>query len=157
MVRAYSGDLQLIKREDYDGQGSVTNPHKLGDSLFTFTLTFEETDTVPLFVVSEVWQNDALAQRTFYFVNFEPVKGSLFTLPRTELAFEARGNDVIVRNTGSLPAVAVDVSRPGHLDTFTVSDNYFWLDAGEAATVEVSEVDGLVVSAWNAEAVGAAD
>ena len=99
VVRAYSGDLQLIKREDYDGQGSVTNPHKLGD----FTLTFEETDSVPLFVVSEVWQNDALAQRTFYFVNFEPVKGSLFTLPRTELAFEARGNDVIVRNTGSLP------------------------------------------------------
>ena len=146
-VRAFSGDLQLIKREDYDGEGSVTDPHKLGD----FTLTFEETDTVPLFVVSEVWQDGALADRTFYFVNFEPVKGSLFALPKTELAFEARGHKVSVRNTGSLPAVAVDVSRPGHLDTFTVSDNYFWLDAGEAATVEVSEFDGLAVSAWNAQ------
>ena len=129
------------------GHGAVANPHKLGD----FALTFEETDTVPLFCgVRGVWSEGALAQRTFYFVNFEPVKGSLFTLPGTELAFEARGSDVIVRNTGSLPAVAVEVSRPGRLDTFTVSDNYFWLDAGETATVGVSEVDGLVVSAWNA-------
>ena len=149
-ARAYSGDLQLIKREDYAGQGGIANPHKLSE----FTLTFEETDTVPLFVVSEVWSDGALAQRSFYFVNFEPVKGSLFTLPKTTLAFEARGNDIIVRNTGSLPAVAVDVSRPGYLDTFTVSDNYFWLDAGETVTVEVSDVDGLVVSAWNAPAVG---
>lgn len=146
-VRAYSGDLQLIKREDFAGQGSVTNPHKLGE----FTLTFEETDSVPLFVVSEVWQDGALAHRTFYFLNFEPVKGSLFQLPKTTLAFDVRGNKVSVSNIGDLPAAAVDVSRPGHLDTFTVSDNYFWLDAGETASVEVSEVDGLTVSAWNAD------
>ena len=147
VVRAFNGDLQLIKREQYSGQGSVTNPHKLGD----FTLTFEETDTVPLFVVSEVWQDGALADRTFYFVNYEPVKGSLFKLPKTSLEFEVRGDSVIVANTGELPAAAVDVSRPGHLDSFTVSDNFFWLDAGERATVEVSEVEGLVVSAWNAD------
>jgi len=146
-ARAYGGDLQLIKRQDFAGRGSVTNPHKLGE----FTLAFEETDTVPLFVVSEVWSDGALAQRTFYFVNFEPVKGSLFQLPSTTLTLEARGNNVVVNNVGELPAAAVDVSRPGHLDTFTVSDNYFWLDAGETATVEVSDMDGLVVSAWNAE------
>ena len=152
VARAYNGDLQLIKREQYDGQGSVANPRKLGD----FTLTFEETDTVPLFVVSEVWQDGALAHRTFYFLNYEPVKGSLFTLPRATLAFETRGDNVAVHNSGALPAVAVDVARPGHLDSFTVSDNYFWLDAGETATVEVNDVDGLVVGAWNAEAVEAA-
>ena len=152
-VRAYSGDLQPIKRENYEGQGGVTNPQKLGE----FTLTFEETDTVPLFVVSEVWKDGALVDRSFYFVNFEPVKGSLFNLPRTALDFEVRGQDVIVSNSGDLPAAAVDVSRPGHLDSFTVADNYFWLEAGESASVEVSDADGLVVSAWNAEAVRAAD
>lgn len=151
-ARAYNGALQLIKREDYAGQGSVGSPRQLGE----FTLTFEETDTVPLFIVAEVWRDSALADRSFYFVNFEPVKGSLFTIPRTELAFEAQGNRALVSNIGGLPAAAVDVSRPSHLDTFTVSDNYFWLDAGETATVEVSETDGLVVSAWNADAVGAA-
>lgn len=145
IVRAYGGDLKLIKREAYGGSGSVTSPHKLGD----FTLTFEETDTVPLLIVSEVAADGALADRSFYFVNYEPVKGSLFNLPATELAFEARGQNIIVSNTGAAPAVAVDVARPGHLDTFTVSDNYFWLDAGETATVEVSEIDGLVISAWN--------
>lgn len=146
VVRAYNGGLQLIKREDFSGQGRVANPHKLGE----FALAFEETDTVPLFVVSEVRVDGELADRTFYFVNYEPVKGSLFSLPRTTLDFELRGESVIVSNTGGLPAVAVDVSRPGHLDSFTVSDNYFWLDAGESVTVEVSEVDGLTVSAWNA-------
>ncbi len=151
-ARAYSGELQLIKREDFAGEGSVTNPHKLGE----FTLTFEETNTVPLFVVTEVWRAGELAQRSFYFVNFEPVKGSLFTLPNTRLAFELRGNSVIVRNTGNLPAAAVDVSRPGFLDSFTVSDNYFWLEAGESRTLEVSETEGLVVSAWNAPAVKSA-
>ncbi len=145
-VRAYDGDLRLIKREEFSGQGRVTNPHKLGE----FALTFEESDTVPLFVVSEVWRDGALADRTFYFVNYEPVKGSLFSLPKTRLAFKAQGRTVRVHNTGSLPAVAVDVSRPGHLDSFAVADNCFWLDAGESVTVEVSDVDGLTVGAWNA-------
>jgi len=145
-TRAYNGDLQLIKGAEYAGCGRINSPLKLGD----FTLTFEETDTVPLFVVSEVRKDGELADRTFYFVNFEPVKGSLFQLPRTELAFEFQGNRAAVSNIGALPAAAVDVSRPGRRDSFTVSDNYFWLEAGETMTVEVSDIDELVVSAWNA-------
>lgn len=53
-------------------------------------------------------------------------------------------------NTGKVPAVAVNVARPGRLDTFTVSDNYFWLDAGAARTVEVSATEGVAVGGWNA-------
>jgi len=79
------------------------------------------------------------------------VKGCLLTLPRTTLVWKADGNRVTVTNTGKLPAVAVNVARPGRLDTFRVSDNYFWLDAGESRTVEVSEADGLVAEAWNAD------
>ena len=54
-----------------------------------------------------------------------------------------------LKNTGTLPAVGVSVDRPGHLDTFTAEDNYFWLDAGEVKTVRVSDVDSLVLNGWN--------
>ena len=145
VIRAYDGQLQLIKSQRFEGQGRVNSPHALGN----FSLSYEETDTVPLFVVAEVWKDDVLADRTFYFVNFEAVKGSLFALPQTALTLEAQGNRVVVANTGTLPAVAVNVSRPGHLDTFEVSDNYFWLDADESMTVEVNSASGLKVGAWN--------
>jgi len=58
---------------------------------------------------------------------------------------------VVVENTGKLPAIGVNAGRPGHLDTFTADDNYFWLDAGESKTVKVSNPDGVVVSGWNME------
>ncbi|MCY4537067.1 MAG: beta-mannosidase [Chloroflexi bacterium] len=148
LIRAYDGELQLIKSTSFAGRDRVTSPHALGE----FSLSYEQTDTVPLFVVAEVWKDDALADRTFYFVNYEPVKGSLFKLPQSDLRLEADGREAIVSNTGSLPAVAVHVSRPGHLDTFEVSDNYFWLDAGESATLEVNSAKGLTVGAWNARA-----
>lgn len=145
-VRAYDGQLKEIKRASFDGKGSVKAPVMVGQML----LTFEETDTVPLLVVAEVIKDGVLAHRTFYWVNYEHVKGCLFTLPRTTLVWKADGNRVTVTNTGNLPAVAVNVARPGRLDTFRVSDNYFWLDAGESKTVEVSDSQGLTVSAWNA-------
>lgn len=148
LIRAYDGELQLIKSTSFAGRDRVTSPHALGE----FSLSYEQTDTVPLFVVAEVWKDDALADRTFYFVNYEPVKGSLFKLPQSDLRLEADGREAVVSNTGSLPAAAVHVSRPGHLDTFEVSDNYFWLDAGESATLEVNSAKGLTVGAWNARA-----
>jgi len=148
LVRAYDGGLQLIKSADFEGRGGVASPHALGD----FSLSYAQTDTVPLFVVAEVWKEGALADRTFYFVNYEADKGSLFNLPRSALRLEVDGSKAVVSNTGSLPAVAVHVSRPGHLDIFEVSDNYFWLDAGESATLEVNSAEGLTVGAWNASA-----
>ena len=56
----------------------------------------------------------------------------------------------VVTNTGKLPAVGVNVGREGHLDTFTASENYLWLDAGEQRTIRVNTLDGLSVGAWNA-------
>ncbi len=148
LIRAYDGGLQLIKSAGFEGRGSVTSPHALGD----FSLSYAQTDTVPLFVVAEVWKDKSLADRTFYFVNYEAIKGSLFNLPQSALSLEVDGSEAVVTNTGSLPAVAVHVSRPGHLDTFEVSDNYFWLDVGESATLEVNSASGLTVGAWNVSA-----
>lgn len=112
-------------------------------------LDYEETNSSPLFIISEVIVDGELADRTFYFLNFEYIKGSLFTLPETSLTWEVNGNKVSVTNTGNLPAVAVSIEQPGNLDTFTVSDSFFWLEAGETKTVEVNANDGLVVKAWN--------
>ena len=58
---------------------------------------------------------------------------------------------ITVKNTGRYPAVAVNVSCPGHLDTFRISDNYFWLDAGESKTVTANPVSGLTADSWNSD------
>jgi len=145
VVRAVDGQLREIKRQEYKGQGSINAPFRLG----TFALTWQETDTTPLFFIVEVQVRGRIADRTFYWLNFELAKGCLFNRPRTKLALSARGNRVTVVNTGRAPALAVNVARSGHLDTFTVSDNYFWLDPGERRVVEVNDARGLSVSAWN--------
>ena len=145
-VRAYDGNLKEIDGATFAGNGSIGSPRHLGE----FSLNAQQTDTVPLFVVAEARMNEAVADRAFYFMNYEARKGSLFDLPQTTLVLSSRDKNVAVTNKGDLPAVAVNVSRPGHLDTFEVSDNYFWLDAGESVTVDVNDVSGLCVSAWNA-------
>lgn len=144
----YDSGLQEVKRVEFEGEGSIKALLSLG----TLSLEFEETDSTPLLIVVQVVKDGLVADRTFYFTNFEAEKGCLFTLPQTELEMSVKGNTVTVKNVGELPAVAVTVARPGHLDTFTVSDNYFWLGAGETWMVEVDATDGLTVSAWNAKA-----
>lgn len=56
-----------------------------------------------------------LADRTFCFANFEALKDCLFRLPRTELSLEAKEGPLVVSNRGKVPAVAINVSRPGHV------------------------------------------
>jgi beta-mannosidase len=145
VVRAYGPDLQEIKRTEFSGAGTIESPLRLGE----FSLSFKETDATPLLIVAEVIEDGEVADRTFYWTNYECEKGCLFTLPQTTLQMAVEGNKVTVGNTGDLPAVAVNVAQPGHLDTFTVSDSYFWLDAGEEWTMEVNDADGLTVGAWN--------
>lgn len=147
LVRAFAGNLEEIKRQEYSGEGSIDAPHRLGD----FALDQAQTADTPLLLAAEVHKNGSVADRTFYIANFEARKGCLFALPRTSLTLEAKGRVAKVRNTGRVPAVAVSVERPGHLDTFTVSDAFFWLDPGEEKTLDVSEDDGLTISAWNME------
>ena len=146
-VRAFDGKLKLIKAESFNGTGSIQSPRKLG----TFDLTERQTDTTPLLVVTEVMKSNQIVDRTFYFVNYEPVKDCLLTLPRTQLKMTISDKKVIVTNTGKVLAVGVHVDRPGHADTFRADDNYFWLDVGESKTITVNDAGGLAVGAWNAD------
>ena len=147
-VRAYDSALLEIKRIAYEGTGDIQSPLYLGQ----FTLDYTQTDSAPLLFVSEVHLDGQLADRTFYWVNHEFEKGCLFRLPRTTLSLTPvkKNGAVVVTNTGTLPAVGVNVGRPGHLDSFTASENYLWLDAGERRAIRVNTLDGLSVGAWNA-------
>ena len=145
VVRAYDRKLNEIKRTVFDGSGSIERVLQLGE----FKLTKEQTNTNPLLIVVEVIKNGKLADRTFYWANYVASKGCLFKLPETKLKISVKGKKVTVKNYGSKPAAAVNISCPGHLDTFRISDNYFWLDSEESKTVKANQVDELNVSSWN--------
>jgi beta-mannosidase len=144
-VRAYSEQLQLIKATAFAGNGSEGTVRHLGQ----FMLTADESHSTPLLIVAEVICGCVLVDRTFYWLNFEGRKDCLFELPPTTLALETAPGVAMVRNTGSVPALAVMLERHGHLDTFRASDNCFWLEAGESKQVAVNQVGDLVVNAWN--------
>ena len=145
-IRAYDSALKLIKLSHYSGSGSPEASTRLGE----FTLAPEQTRTAPLLVVTDVLRDSELGQRNYYFINFSIVSDCLFNLPRTQIAMETGHGEIIVRNKGELPAVGVNVSRPGHQDMFTASESYFWLDPGESRSIAVDTIDGAAVEAWNA-------
>jgi beta-mannosidase len=149
-IRAYGADLKQIKQSQYHGEGSIGKVARLGE----FTLTAEQSKTSPLLVTADVLQKGVLAKRNYYFTNFETDKDCLFDLPRTKLAMQIRKGKVVVKNEGTLPAVGVEISLPGHLEELSVENNYFWLEPGETKTVSVNMTEGLSVKAWNAETVG---
>jgi beta-mannosidase len=144
-IRAFNGQLRLIKGMTFEGGGHVGTVCKLGE----FELSAKETNTAPLLIVAEVIKNGVLCDRTFYYANYEAVKDCMFKLPETTLSLRIDGSHAIITNTGKLPAVGASVLRHGHLDTFTADDNYFGLDAGESKAVRVSDTQGLSAEAWN--------
>lgn len=144
-VTAFGKTLKPIKSVSFKGYGSIDAPLSLGQ----LSLNYLETDTCPLFLTSEVFLSGATASKTFYWYNFENEKGCMFDLPKTELSFKTQDGSVTVRNTGALPAVAVEIARPGHAHEFTVSDNFFWLNPGEEQTVTANSTKDLTITAWN--------
>jgi len=148
IVRAYNSDLQKVEDNEFTGSGAVGQVIKLG----TFNLTADQTQTIPLLIVTEVRQNDELKDRTFYWINYTGVQGCLFDLPRTQLSLMTEGtNSLIVSNTGNKPALAVHFVCPSISDTFTPADSFFWLDAGEQRKIAVNQTDGVLVTAWNSD------
>jgi hypothetical protein len=104
-----------------------------------------------LLIVAEVYAGGRLMDRTFYWTDYEAERGCLFRLPATTLSLHVQGHMAIVRNTGASPAVAVELVQPGHLDSFTANDNFFWLEPGEEKVVATSSAQGLSLHAWNVQ------
>lgn len=147
-VRMFGGDLQLIRQWEFKGEGTGAPVDRIGD----LNVPFRETETVPLFFVTELEVDGKGVFHTFYFLNYETKRGCLFELPRTKLTLTVRGNKVTMANTGDVPAVGACVERPGHADSFWASENWLWLDPGAKRVIEVSETDGLAATALNAQA-----
>lgn len=144
-VRAFDKNLVEIKKMNFEGIKCYQQVNKLGE----FSITKQQARTFPLLIVSETKVGETLKFKTFYFLNFEKGKGCLFELPQTTLSIEMQDKKVKVKNTGLLPAVGVNIQCPGKADSFTVSDNFFWLDPGEIHVIDVNITDHLVVDAWN--------
>ncbi len=134
-VTAYGEDLQVVKSQTFDGKGVKATSHKVGD----FALTAAETAHTPLVITVDLSVNGQYVNRTYAYLNFESDPGCLFYLPRTNLSYSVSGNTLTIRNTGTKPAVGVEVLAPATSDTFVTEDNFFWLDPGETVTLSVSD------------------
>ncbi len=152
-VCAYGSDLQFLGQGMRTGGiGSPGTVHRLQN----FHLSLDQTWNCPLFIVAEIDVSGyGVVERVFYWLNYAAIQGCLFNLPRTQLAIEAIDAEaVLVSNIGDLPAVAVHFDCPDISHRFSCSDSYFWLEPGEQRQVTVSQVEGIGVSAWNADVVG---
>ncbi|MCY3833387.1 MAG: beta-mannosidase [Chloroflexi bacterium] len=149
-VRAFDGDLALLKCSEYNGSGDQGVVKRLGD----FALDADQTWSQPLFLVTELRTGAGLQSRVFYWLNYTALQGCLFNRPATRLAITADGDAALrIRNAGALPAVGVHFHCPAVSDRFICDDSYFWLDAGEERRVAVSQLEDVGVAAWNAEYV----
>ena len=146
IARAFDNQLDEVARVEFSGTGAIDHVRRLGE----FKLTEEQTNSSPLLIVCELKVGEQLADRTFYWLNYTAVQGSLLSLPKTTLKMEAIGNDVLkITNTGEKPAVAVQFNCPEISHQFTAQDSVLWLDAGESRAVKVNQTDGVGVTAWN--------
>lgn len=149
-VRAFGSDLTLLKREVFQGSDNQSQVAPLGE----LALDTDQTWNCPLFITADIATDSGLRDSVFYWLNYAAIQGSLFDRPQTRLAIRADGADAVtIRNIGEKPAVGVHFDCPAISHHFSCADSYFWLDAGEERRVAVSQVEGLGVAAWNAEAV----
>ncbi len=134
-VTAYDEGLSVVKTQTYDGKGAKGTVVCVGD----FSLTAAETDHTPLTLVFDLTVNGKFYNRTYAYCNFEYDPGCLFYLPRTTLSYTVSGNTCTVKNTGTKPAVGVQIQVPATSDTTTLGDNYLWLEPGETVDIPVSD------------------
>ncbi len=138
-VTAYDEGLDIVKTETYSGTGAKGTVAHVGD----FVLTAAETDHTPLTLVFDLAVNGNFYNRTYAYCNFEFDAGCLFYLPRTTLSYTVSGNICTVKNTGTKPAVGVQIEVPATSDKTTLGDNYFWLEPGETVEIPVSDGDAV--------------
>ena len=147
-VSAFDSELKLIKRETFQGSGEQGNVLRLGE----LALDTDQTWSCPLFITADISTDSGLQDSVFYWLNYAAIQGSLFNRPAAQLAIRADGERAVaISNIGDVPAVGVHFDCPAISHHFSCVDSYFWLDAGEERRIEISQLEGVGVAAWNAE------
>ncbi len=145
-VKVYNSAWSIVESELYSGSGSIDQVELLGNISVDASLTA----SAPLFVVVDLYKEDSLEARNYYFVNYSDDVNSLFNLPATQLEYTVLGNVYTITNTGNYPAIGVHFDCAAVSDTFIPEDNYFFLLAGETKTVSVNSTQGVEgISCWN--------
>ncbi|WP_231496778.1 glycoside hydrolase family 2 TIM barrel-domain containing protein [Prevotella sp. 10(H)] len=146
-ISCYNEKLECIGMQSFFGESKQKEVTQLG----TFKLDKEKTKAKALLFVSDIVSETKTLFRTFYFMNFEVRKGSLYNLPRTTLETKRTGNSLVITNTGTYPAVGVNIICPGYESNLSVSQNFFWLNPMESKTVEVNIDQPVITNCWNKE------
>lgn len=145
-ARIYNSAAEVVKKESYTGSGSIDNVRKLG----TVSLSASQTDSAPLYIVTEVMKDGQLAGRNFYYINYEAEQGCLFEMPKTILEYSVQNNVYTIKNAGDNPAINVQFDCADVSETFRAEDNYFWLEPGETKKVRVNSTKGVKgITSWN--------
>ncbi|MCK9414393.1 MAG: hypothetical protein M0Q53_18980 [Prolixibacteraceae bacterium] len=144
-ARAFDANLKQIAQKVFKRNKPINKTEYLGN----FTLTSQQTQTTPLLIVTEVYKNGDLSDRTFYWMNFLAKPGCLMELPKTNLSLSFEGNVAVIQNTGDVPAVGVHFDCPEISDKFRAEHSYFWLDPKETRRVNVNLNEGIKIKAWN--------
>lgn len=148
-IRVFSQHLAPVTVQEFRG---VAEPWQQVRNLGVLSLNADQTFNIPLLVVADVIKGNRLADRTFYWINYTQIQGSLFSLPRTSLDMRRHDDSIVITNIGDLPAVGVHFQTPGITDVFSCSESFIWLDPGERRPIRVSHQDALVKAvAWNAD------
>lgn len=145
-ARVYNSAAEIVKEESYTGNDGIGNVRKVG----TLGLSAAQTDSAPLYIVTEIVKDGELAGRNFYFINYEAVQGCLFEMPKTTLEYSVENNVYTITNTGDNPAINVHFDCADVSTTFRPEDNYFWLEPGESKEVRVNSTQGVKgITSWN--------
>jgi|GEM_PF-102276 len=145
-TKVYNANGEVVKDVDMTGSGSISNVQKLG----TVSLTAEQTDSAPLYIVTSVSKGEELVARNFYYINYEAKQGCLFDMPKTTLEYEVNNNVYTITNTGEYPAINVSFECADVSDTFRPEDNFIWLEPGETRKIAVNSSTGVTgITSWN--------
>ncbi len=144
-IACYNDQLKKVAEKQFEGKSGVNKVLNVG----SIDLTPEQTRSSVLWFVSEVKSGSELLFRTFYFMNFEVRKGSLFKCPQTTLTSDKQGNKISITNIGQFPAIGVNVQSPGNEDKLNCSENYIWLQPGETKIIDVGSTHSVLVKGWN--------
>jgi len=156
----YDGKLARVWTKKY----KVKIPTDASVMVDESDLDTSQADDKPLFLHLSLATGAGVVDENWYFFDFVSNQGSLFNRPKTTLDASLRrvkdGFEVKVTNTGSLPAISVELDLGTGCFAYYADRNGLWLAPGESKTIRIARtptVDGsdydmrrITASAWNA-------